>query len=110
MNEKYWEDPFSFKPERFASENLKAVPEYKNIYFPFGYGGRHVWLWLFSDCLFRSCPGQMFARVLMKTVLCVLLSNFKFSLVHPEKALETMYCIVSQPKGNELLVCATPRQ
>ncbi len=41
INEKYWEDPLSFKPERFASENLKTVPEYKNVFFPFGYGGRY---------------------------------------------------------------------
>ncbi|MFD1600357.1 cytochrome P450 [Halobellus rarus] len=58
-----WDDPETFRPERFAAENRQ---EY--AYFPFGGGPRH-------------CIGMRFARMEMKTILAAILSEYSFELV-----------------------------
>lgn len=52
----------------------------------------------------RSCPGQHVARMEMRIMLAVLGQRFNFSLVNPEKSLQTEYHIVSQPIGSQLFV------
>jgi len=58
LQEKHWEDSFSFNPERFINEK-----QIKN-YFPFGYGQ-------------RICIGMNFAKTEMLFCLANLLQNFK---------------------------------
>ncbi|PHQ38095.1 hypothetical protein DJ69_13415 [Halorubrum persicum] len=60
---RWWDDPETFRPERFASN--AGWPEY--AYFPFGGGPRH-------------CIGMRFARMEMKTVLATILSEYTFEL------------------------------
>ena len=47
MNEKYFPDPFTFKPERFLAKD-GTLKRDKNL-MPFGYGR-------------RSCPGKVVAE------------------------------------------------
>lgn len=58
-----WIDPHKFNPERFSELEFKKIP--KNSFLPFGLGP-------------RSCIGEMFARMEMKTFLVLFLSRFEF--------------------------------
>ena len=60
---RWWEDPETFRPDRFATEHSDR-PEY--AYFPFGGGPRH-------------CIAMRFALVEMKIVVATLLSRFDVS-------------------------------
>lgn len=60
-----WEDPYEFKPERFASENLKDKHKYS--YFPFGGGP-------------RLCIGNNFAIQEMQVCLAMLLQKYRIEI------------------------------
>jgi cytochrome P450 len=70
--ERYWQEPHRFNPERFSPDNAQQRPHY--AYLPFG-GGR------------RNCIGQAFAQVEVKVVLARLLQRFYLQrinhAVHP---------------------------
>lgn len=59
--EKYWERPFSFKPERFKDESPEKVVS--GIYYPFGAGP-------------RFCIGSSFAMAEMALFLATFIQNF----------------------------------
>lgn len=59
-----WNRPEVFNPDRFSQEEINKRP--KNSFLPFGLGP-------------RSCIGEMFARMEMKTILIILLSRFQFN-------------------------------
>ncbi|KAF6017941.1 CYP3A4 [Bugula neritina] len=59
----YWEDPETFKPERFAPENRTANQQY--AFLPFGSGG-------------RKCIGYRLALLEMKVVIVKALTAFRF--------------------------------
>lgn len=64
-NKKYWgSDADEFKPERFASENIKDVPKY--AYIPYAKGP-------------RMCIGYNYANFSMKVTLAGLFRQFKIS-------------------------------
>jgi len=63
-DERYWDAPDTFDPDRWTRDVDR--PEY--AYFPFGGGPRH-------------CIGMRFARMELKTVLPVLLQNAEFELL-----------------------------
>jgi cytochrome P450 len=63
---RYWPEPDSFKPERFASGGL-SFPPYS--YVPFGGGP-------------RNCIGMAFARLEVNLVLARLLQGFEFVLLN----------------------------
>lgn len=63
---KQWDDPGSFKPQRFDKTSGEKVPPL--TYIPFGAGP-------------RNCIGAVFARVEAKVVLARLLSEFNFELM-----------------------------
>jgi cytochrome P450 len=60
-DERYWEEPLKFKPERFSKENSKN--RHKFIYFPFGGGP-------------RLCIGNNFALMEMQLVVPMILQHF----------------------------------
>jgi cytochrome P450 len=57
-----FEDPHSFKPERFAPAAKKALP--KGAYVPFGAGP-------------RTCIGMRFGQLEIKTVATLVLQRFR---------------------------------
>ncbi|XP_034479672.1 cytochrome P450 4p1-like [Drosophila innubila] len=61
-NPKYWDSPDEFRPERFLPENSKDRHTYSFI--PFSAGQ-------------RNCIGQKYAMLEMKTLLIVVLKQFK---------------------------------
>ena len=64
-NEKYWDEPLKFMPERFAPEKRSAIDKY--VYFPFGGGP-------------RICIGNNFAMLEMQLILITLYRRFRFKL------------------------------
>lgn len=62
---KIWEEPDSFKPERFKKENMQDKHRY--AYFPFGGGP-------------RFCIGNNFAIMEMQIVVAMLVQKFQFSI------------------------------
>ncbi|XP_064543616.1 cytochrome P450 4p1-like [Drosophila montana] len=70
-NSKYWSAPDEFQPERFLPENSKDRHTY--AYMPFSAGQ-------------RNCIGQKYAMLEMKTLLIVVLKQFKIlPLVDPKE-------------------------
>ncbi|MGZ4135295.1 MAG: cytochrome P450, partial [Tumebacillaceae bacterium] len=70
-NPHYFPDPDAFKPERFASEEIKAIPKY--AYFPFGGGS-------------RACIGSNFAMMEATLILATIAQKYRLRLVdnhHP---------------------------
>jgi cytochrome P450 len=63
-DERFWEDPMSFRPERFAEERDRP----RFAYFPFGGGP-------------RRCIGQQFAMVEGQLILATLARRFGLELV-----------------------------
>uniref|UniRef100_A0A8C5Q7P3 Cholesterol 24-hydroxylase n=1 Tax=Leptobrachium leishanense TaxID=445787 RepID=A0A8C5Q7P3_9ANUR len=72
--EEYYEDPYTFNPERFAPD----APKPYFTYFPFSLGP-------------RSCIGRVFAQMEAKVVMAKLLQRFDFTLVEGQsfKILDT---------------------
>jgi len=64
-NEKYWDEPGKFKPERFAPEKRNSIDRY--VYFPFGGGP-------------RVCIGNNFAMLEMQLIIIILYRRFRFRL------------------------------
>jgi len=79
-NEKYWEDPLTFKPERW--ENKDSI--HPMAWFPF-LGGN------------RNCIGQSMAMLEMKTTLIELLKRYTVSLGDPNYKLKWTVSWVSCP-------------
>ncbi|XP_033154341.1 uncharacterized protein LOC117137146 [Drosophila mauritiana] len=70
-NAKYWDSPDEFRPERFQPENVQDRHTY--AYVPFSAGQ-------------RNCIGQKYAMQEMKTLMVVLLKQFKvLKAIDPEK-------------------------
>jgi cytochrome P450 len=80
---RYWEEPESFIPERFAPELEKTRP--KNVFLPFGAGP-------------RMCIGNNFAMMEIIMVLAMMVHRFDFSLV-PGQTIEPQPMITLRPKN-----------
>ena len=80
MNEKYWDEPSIFKPERFESEEFLKRNPY--CYIPFSAGP-------------RNCIGQKFALLELKIYLYHILSRFKIKSVQTADQLELCYDLVT---------------
>ncbi|PIP90169.1 MAG: hypothetical protein COW01_12945 [Bdellovibrionales bacterium CG12_big_fil_rev_8_21_14_0_65_38_15] len=64
-DERYWQDPLTFKPERFIDCNLKYAQD--GTFFPFALGA-------------RACIGEAMAMLEAQVALEVLMKNFSFEL------------------------------
>lgn len=67
-DERFYEDPQTFRPDRWADESEVAADRPEYSYFPFGGGPRH-------------CIGMRFAMLEMKLVLATLTQRFEFELL-----------------------------
>ncbi|XP_039502317.1 probable cytochrome P450 28d2 isoform X1 [Drosophila santomea] len=65
----YYEDPMTFKPERFLESNGGGMKSYRDrgVYLAFGDGPRH-------------CPGMRFALTQLKAALVEILRNFEIKV------------------------------
>jgi cytochrome P450 len=74
-DERFYDDPHTFDPERFTDERASDRPDY--AYFPFGGGPRH-------------CIGMRFAMLELQIALATLVREFAFDLVSdPDPAVST---------------------
>ncbi len=80
---KLWEDPDSYRPERFSKEKKKTRHPFAFI--PFGGGP-------------RLCIGKQFAMMEMKLILAKMIKRYEVSLVD-DQTVETLPLINLQPKG-----------
>lgn len=62
-----FDDPDTFKPERFSNEEQMMQKKNPFTYLPFSAGS-------------RNCPGQKFAMYEMKCIISKILLNFEISL------------------------------
>ncbi len=79
---RFFEDPHTFRPERFSVENEKALPRY--AYFPFGAGP-------------RICIGNSFAMMEARLILATMAQRFEFDLI-PSQQVEPMRNFTLHPK------------
>jgi len=82
-DQRFWDDPEQFRPERFSPEN--AEKRHKFVYFPFGGGP-------------RLCIGNSFALMEMQLSVAMMLQEFKLSkLPAQEIALEPLITLRQTP-------------
>ena len=67
---RYWDQPDTFLPERFAAANEENIPKY--AYFPFGGGP-------------RVCIGNQFAMMEAQLVLATILQRYHLSLIEGQQ-------------------------
>lgn len=80
---KWWDDPMSFRPERFSPENEKNIPRY--AYLPFGGGP-------------RICIGNSFAMMEARLMLATMAQRFQLRL-KPGHKVELDPLITLRPLG-----------
>jgi cytochrome P450 len=80
---KWWQEPDTFRPERFAPENSAARPRY--AYLPFGAGP-------------RTCIGLNFAMTELLIVLTLLLQRFRLKLAIDPASVRPDPSVTLQPK------------
>ncbi|CAG7691931.1 unnamed protein product [Allacma fusca] len=90
-SEELWEDPQSFRPERFLNEKMELVNLHKII--PFGFGK-------------RACIGDWMAKSTFFTFFVTCLQNFTFEKVPwlPEPSTKTYSGIAQYPMQFSALV------
>ncbi|XP_028808562.1 cytochrome P450 714A1-like [Neltuma alba] len=84
------EDAAKFRPERFEGGVSEAC-KYPQAYLPFGHGS-------------RICVGQNFALIEAKIILCLLLSNFSFSISPNYRHFPSFKMLLMPKYGAPLLV------
>lgn len=82
--EKYFEDPDEFRPERFAGDLLKRIPAY--AYFPFGGGP-------------RVCIGNNFALMEAALLLATIAQRYRLRLAEPDQKVELEPVVTLRPKN-----------
>jgi len=87
-NPRYWEDPFSFKPERFLGEWNK------DAFVPFSGGA-------------RACIGRGFFETTGLAILTMLIEHYRVE-THPKFAGETFEQLKERYSQNILMVTLTP--
>jgi len=82
--EKYFDDPDEFRPERFAGDLLKRIPAY--AYFPFGGGP-------------RVCIGNNFALMEAALLLSTIAQRYRLRLAEPDQKVELEPVVTLRPKN-----------
>ena len=88
-----WEDPFTFKPERFLDITGNIVPGAQRSYLPFSAGR-------------RVCLAELLAKVELFLLIARMLHQYKF-LPDPDEPLpdlEGIYGLFLAPKPYKILV------
>ena len=113
-NEKYWDSPEKFIPERFDSrvkDVYKPVDPY--AYIPFAVGRRYLYLRTsffsfihFLPTISRTCLGMKFAQVEGVLALSMLVKTFRFEIaeVDKNKVYETETALTLAPKHKIAIV------
>jgi hypothetical protein len=92
MDEKYWEEPHKFRPERFLACDNKLKRDLVGKVISFGVGK-------------RSCPGEAFARYVSFIFVVVLVQRCKFLAVPGEQYdMKGIYGMSVWPKPHRLIV------
>lgn len=88
-DDRWWDDPHEFRPERWADERLDERPEY--AYFPFGGGPRH-------------CVGMRFATMALTLGLATIARRVRFDLEGESDLDLRMSATLSPASDVELIV------
>lgn len=83
FDEKHWENPTVYDPDRFSLDSSKKRPFYS--YMPFSHGP-------------RGCPGQRLSIFEAKTVLAILLQQFEVSTPDDHKKMNFLQKFVHWPQ------------
>lgn len=86
---RYFEDPETFDPDRWAGDAARKLPKY--AYFPFGGGP-------------RLCIGQSFARMEIVLVLAAIAQRFEFGLVEGQQIKPRPSITLRPDKGVRMVV------
>ena len=78
---RFFDEPVSFRPERWGEERIKSLPKF--AYFPFGGGP-------------RVCIGQQFAMMELVLILATIAQKFRFRMV-PDAAVEPVAFFTLRP-------------
>lgn len=81
---RFYEEPDSFRPERFAGDLLKRIPAY--AYFPFGGGP-------------RICIGNNFALMEAALLLATIAQRYRMRLTSPDQVVEPEPLVTLRPKN-----------
>ena len=81
---RFFENPETFDPDRFAPGRVDEIPPY--AYFPFGGGP-------------RVCIGSLFATMEMVLIAATVLQKFRLKLAADQPAVEPEPLIAMRPKG-----------
>ncbi|MEU6708970.1 cytochrome P450 [Streptomyces wuyuanensis] len=90
-NPRIYQNPEHLDPERWGSENRQSIP--RGAYIPFGTGA-HV------------CPGRHFAMLVARTVVAIVLTQWRLELASGAKVKERVAVSIHP---TELPVAVTPR-
>lgn len=82
QDERYWQLPKKFNPDRFSPENSRSRPPM--AFQPFGFSGK------------RSCVGYRFVFATATIFLVTLLKRFKIKIVNGEDV-KPLYGLVTRP-------------
>lgn len=78
MDEKFYENPTEFQPDRFSEENLVGKNQINQIYMPFGDGP-------------RNCIGMRLGKMQTKVGLVMMLQKFTYHLNDELRAREMKF-------------------
>lgn len=90
---RWFEDPLSFRPQRWANDFVKSIP--RHAYFPFGGGP-------------RICIGNAFAMMEAVLILVTLARRYRFASAG-EGRLDVVPSVTLRPKGGIRLSCIARR-
>eukprot|EP00977_Amphora_coffeiformis_P019936 scaffold7670_cov160-Amphora_coffeaeformis.AAC.2 len=89
-NPKYWDDPESFKPERWINVSDAEAERRRFAFFPFSTGG-------------RNCIGQNFATLETQLIVAAIVRAFRVEIAPSQKDVEHTFTTSITMKSKPLL-------